>query len=161
MQYQNRALNVWRVYKGRATLPSAWDNRNTFSLVYYCTLTPPSVSTSKKHPPARSDDHKDWVLQVFGDESCHDDGEGDLLDLNPEINQEQAEQLQRPRQDVNALLIHQRTVTVTHGETDESHHCDVTWRKQKYWLFRPVAIWITGLSYTTCRSKHAQLSITH
>lgn len=79
-----------------------------------------------EHSPPCSNSQGDWVLQMFGEQSCHDDGEGNLLNLNPQINQEKAKELQRPRQDVNALLIHQRTVTVTHSKSDESHHCYIT-----------------------------------
>lgn len=106
------------------TIRRCWEHAGT------CQIVLPSGAilclNCERHPPPRHHCQKHGVLQVFGAESRHDDGEGHLLDLNSEVNQEQAEELQRPGQDVDALLVHQGAVTVAHGEADESHHAYIT-----------------------------------
>lgn len=91
---------------------------------YSCTTFCPHLPPCKYHC-------WDRVLQVFSKHYCHDDGEGNLLYLNPWIDQEEASQLEEPWQDVDVLLICKRTVTVAQSKTDKSHQSHINWKHTK------------------------------
>lgn len=91
---------------------------------------PPCVRFATTHSPKHGQSQKDWVLQIFGEQSCHHDGEGHLLNLNSHVDEEETEQLQRPRHDVDVLLVHQGTVAIADGKADESHHHNINWKKK-------------------------------
>lgn len=61
---------------------------------------------------------RDWVLQVFSADGNDDQGDGDLPNLDAAVEEQQAQELQAPSEEVDAALVLQGAVPVADGEAE-------------------------------------------
>lgn len=74
----------------------------------------------------------DRVFQVLSAQCNDDESKGNVRDLDTGIHESQAQQLQRPGQQVNASFIFQGPIFVAHCKTHESNCEDVACEKRHH-----------------------------
>lgn len=85
----------------------------------------------KRYAPSHVSEGSQWVVQDLGRQGEEHHCIGELRNGHASIDQEQGEELQRPRQEGHAPLLHEGPVLVTNSKAETPNYQDVACKSRR------------------------------